>query len=216
MLEEAIPSILASFHSWLTPTVLFVLLNVVIGTIAVTSKVSKRDGDPEAAGAGNSVGAKLSRSSSTVLQRLRSYNLNAHRSAIDIAPVPDPCLPPATVDPSAAADPDPAPEPESPAYSADGSDSAIDDGLCRTRSDRGPSTGESETKLASPRIKKSASDKSAVGCSDFEEVDVAGDDGGGEVDARADDFINRFRHQLKLQRLDSLIRYKATINGRHY
>ncbi|KAL6005957.1 hypothetical protein ACLOJK_040002 [Asimina triloba] len=33
-----------------------------------------------------------------------------------------------------------------------------------------------------------------------------------EVDARADDFINRFRQQLKLQRLDSLLRYKEFLN----
>ena len=34
---------------------------------------------------------------------------------------------------------------------------------------------------------------------------------GGEVDARADDFINRFRHQLKLQRIDSFIRHRETV-----
>lgn len=33
-----------------------------------------------------------------------------------------------------------------------------------------------------------------------------------EVDARADDFINRFKQQLKLQRLDSIIRYKEMLN----
>ncbi|XP_047323516.1 pathogen-associated molecular patterns-induced protein A70-like [Impatiens glandulifera] len=33
-----------------------------------------------------------------------------------------------------------------------------------------------------------------------------------EVDAKADDFINRFRQQLKLQRLDSLLRYRETLN----
>ncbi|KAJ6913994.1 hypothetical protein NC651_016294 [Populus alba x Populus x berolinensis] len=31
-----------------------------------------------------------------------------------------------------------------------------------------------------------------------------------EVDARADDFINRFKQQLKLQRLESLLRRKKT------
>ncbi|THG08564.1 hypothetical protein TEA_015924 [Camellia sinensis var. sinensis] len=33
-----------------------------------------------------------------------------------------------------------------------------------------------------------------------------------QVDAKADDFINRFRQQLKLQRLDSIRRYKDMIN----
>lgn len=32
-----------------------------------------------------------------------------------------------------------------------------------------------------------------------------------EVDAKADDFINRFKQQLKLQRLDSILRYKEMI-----
>ncbi|KAJ6840698.1 proline-rich receptor-like protein kinase PERK12 [Iris pallida] len=32
-----------------------------------------------------------------------------------------------------------------------------------------------------------------------------------EVDARADDFINRFKQQLKLQRLDSIMRYKEML-----
>ncbi|KAI3742109.1 hypothetical protein L1987_59789 [Smallanthus sonchifolius] len=33
-----------------------------------------------------------------------------------------------------------------------------------------------------------------------------------EVDARADDFISRFKQQLKLQRLESLVRYKEMLN----
>ncbi|KAL0410489.1 UNVERIFIED_CONTAM: Pathogen-associated molecular patterns-induced protein A70 [Sesamum latifolium] len=32
------------------------------------------------------------------------------------------------------------------------------------------------------------------------------------VDAKADDFINRFRQQLKLQRLDSILRYREMLN----
>eukprot|EP00261_Vitis_vinifera_P038150 XP_019079393.1 PREDICTED: disease resistance protein At4g27190 isoform X4 [Vitis vinifera] len=38
-----------------------------------------------------------------------------------------------------------------------------------------------------------------------------GDDDDEEVDAKADDFINKFKQQLKLQRLDSTIRYKEMI-----
>lgn len=30
-----------------------------------------------------------------------------------------------------------------------------------------------------------------------------------EVDAKADDFINRFKKQLRLQRIDSLLRYRG-------
>ncbi|PPD98004.1 hypothetical protein GOBAR_DD04943 [Gossypium barbadense] len=39
-----------------------------------------------------------------------------------------------------------------------------------------------------------------------------GDDQG--VDAKADDFINRFKQQLKLQRLDSLLRYRDMLKSR--
>ena len=38
-----------------------------------------------------------------------------------------------------------------------------------------------------------------------------GDDDDEEVDAKADDFINRFKQHLKSQRLDSIIRYKEMI-----
>jgi hypothetical protein len=32
------------------------------------------------------------------------------------------------------------------------------------------------------------------------------------VDSKADDFINKFKQQLKLQRIDSIMRYKDMIN----
>lgn len=93
----------------------------------------------------------------------------------------------------------------------------------RTQSDTKPSAGEVPVKL--PRkMKKSASSKSAF--AHFKEEDIvesrrpatvkeakvsraAVDDD--EVDAKADDFINRFKQQLKLQRLDSIMRYKEMI-----
>ncbi|KAJ8750877.1 hypothetical protein K2173_016058 [Erythroxylum novogranatense] len=38
--------------------------------------------------------------------------------------------------------------------------------------------------------------------------------GDGEVDAKADDFINKFKQQLRLQRLDSLLRYREMFHGK--
>ncbi|KAF8040680.1 hypothetical protein BT93_B2800 [Corymbia citriodora subsp. variegata] len=98
----------------------------------------------------------------------------------------------------------------------------------RTKSDTKPASGEILPKL--PRkMRKSASVKSAF--AHFEEDDVVVEarrpatvrEGKGvgkasheaadeEVDAKADDFINRFKQQLKLQRLDSFMRYKEMIN----
>ncbi|KAL0924052.1 hypothetical protein M5K25_004856 [Dendrobium thyrsiflorum] len=201
MLEEAIPSFLASFHTWLTPTVLFVLLNVVIGTIAVTSKASRReDDDPNPPAAANeSIGAKLSRSSSAFIHRIRSFNIHLDRLHLPtgnpLDQIQTPPLPhaPAT-DPN---EPDPTPNSE------------IQRDVSRSRSSR-----EIDRNLAE-QMKKPASEKPDF--EHFEEAEtfqhadsIVGDEGT-EVDARADDFINRFRQQLKLQRLDSIIRYKASV-----
>ncbi|KAK4412615.1 Pathogen-associated molecular patterns-induced protein A70 [Sesamum alatum] len=93
----------------------------------------------------------------------------------------------------------------------------------RTKSDTEPASGEVSTKLPA-RMRKSASLKSAF--AHFEEEDIMEarrpatvrekgsakvTEGDEEVDAKADDFINRFKQQLKLQRLDSIIRYKDMI-----
>ncbi|KAG6608377.1 Pathogen-associated molecular patterns-induced protein A70, partial [Cucurbita argyrosperma subsp. sororia] len=97
------------------------------------------------------------------------------------------------------------------------------DHFTRTKSDTKPTAGEIPTKL--PRkMKKSASSKSAF--SHFEADEIVEscrpatvnegrakmteiDEG---VDARADDFINRFKQQLKLQRLESILKYKDMIS----
>jgi hypothetical protein len=95
--------------------------------------------------------------------------------------------------------------------------------VSRTHSDTKPASGEVPEKLTR-KIKKSASAKSAF--AHFEEDDIIEsrrpatvkegkvgvtevDD---EVDAKADDFIHRFKQQLKLQRMDSIMTYKDMIN----
>ncbi|KAK6118308.1 hypothetical protein DH2020_047879 [Rehmannia glutinosa] len=93
----------------------------------------------------------------------------------------------------------------------------------RTKSDTEPASGEIPVKLPA-KMRKSASLKSAFG--HFEEENIVEarrpatvrekgnakvTEGDEEVDAKADDFINKFKQQLKLQRLDSIIRYKDMI-----
>ncbi|GER32555.1 hypothetical protein STAS_08615 [Striga asiatica] len=90
----------------------------------------------------------------------------------------------------------------------------------RTKSDTEPTSGEIPIKLPA-RIRKSASLKSAFWHFEEEKIvearrpatvrERAAAEGDAEVDARADDFINKFKQQLKLQRLDSIIRYKDVI-----
>lgn len=96
----------------------------------------------------------------------------------------------------------------------------------RTKSDTLPASGEVLVKLPA-KMKKSASLKSAF--AHFEEDKIVearrpatvrerraaaaeAEDDDVEVDAKADDFINKFKHQLKLQRMDSIIRYKDMVN----
>lgn len=104
---------------------------------------------------------------------------------------------------------------------------AADHQVKRINSDSKPSRKKLATKM-----KKSASDKSAFGHFGQEEEDgvsalrrpatvregrkkgVSAEEAG-EIDTKADDFINKFRQQLKLQRLDSIMRYKELITRTH-
>lgn len=97
-----------------------------------------------------------------------------------------------------------------------------------------PKRSKSETKKAKTKakenMKKSASEKAiAVEKTADEETEmverrrpqtarlertVTVGDGDHAVDAKADDFINKFKRQLRLQRLDSLLRYKEMLQGK--
>lgn len=218
MLEESMPSILALVYGWFTPAVLFVILNLVIGSIVVASKSSHHH-QPRAAvdddgGAypGRFFARSLSRSPSIVLDRLRSFNL--HRYCSGEIPPPLESAPAPAAEISAEAAPHTAPD-------AEDDHSPHHEHLGRSQSDAHPTAGEMPPKLA-VRIKKSASEKSAFAHfeeAEVEEVTAARDaaepaqgSGADEVDARADDFINRFRQQLKLQRLESILRYKEMLS----
>ncbi|PKI61848.1 pathogen-associated molecular patterns-induced protein A70 [Punica granatum] len=106
----------------------------------------------------------------------------------------------------------------------------VDHHVKRVNSDTKPTGGEAPTRL-SRKMKKSASDKSSFShfkSEDEEEEEedvaefqrpetkkgpaVAAVEEAEEIDAKADDFINRFKQQLKLQRLDSIMRYKEMLS----
>lgn len=253
MLEEAIPALLSAVHGWFTPAVLFVVLNIVIGTIAVTSKAaaSATGGDEEevaAAGAGWEPHRRLARVPSMAFERLKSFNgrfataepAPAETGVVDLVYNKQPHTAetekegPVVVE--GAVDPEPEPEPQHAAH------------MERSRSE---ADAEAKLPLLPSRLHKSASDKSAFAHFGAEEVEetvravearrpattresrgrrlpvaepeLASESSeseseseeeeasGGEVDARADDFINQFRHQLKLQRIDSFIRHRETV-----
>ncbi|CAN1786372.1 Pathogen-associated molecular patterns-induced protein A70 [Linum perenne] len=182
--------------SWLTPTVLFLFLNIMIGTIAITSSLASQKPNHNEHHQQQQQQQQLSRSPS-VLQRLKSINLYSYRS-------------------------------QEPQISTLQSSNKV---VGRSMSDTKPIAGEIPKKLPK-KMKKSASTKSAFGHFEEEQIvearrpatvreakskklivedeeEEAGDVGC--VDAKADDFINKFKQQLKLQRLDSIIRYKEMV-----
>ncbi|KAJ0964544.1 hypothetical protein J5N97_025682 [Dioscorea zingiberensis] len=196
------PSIWFALQQWFTPTVLFVVLNLVIGTIAITSKALRSPHADDPAGEP----FKLARAPSLVLDRIRSFNLHLHRS-----PAPFPTL--ETIPPS------PSLQPSDPVADLSSESPESEHHFDRSQSDTHPTAGEVPEKLAT-KMKKSASLESTFAHFEEKEIappqpaadDDAADEPVGEVDARADDFINRFRQQLKLQRIDSLLRYKEMLH----
>ncbi|KAI3687351.1 hypothetical protein L1987_81046 [Smallanthus sonchifolius] len=249
-MEESAPfitSIHASMTSWLTPTVLFILLNLMIATILFTSNFPNKLPTEKQQNHNNSVQSQLPRSPS-ILHRLKSLNLYPHISEPEPEPETEPSSltiyhqqPPLEIaatqyvythpfdfDPTRIENENP-PAPEQctdfvESHEEDDDLESLDEiyskitggNVNRTKSDTLPASGELPVKLPA-KMKKSASLKSAF--SHFEEDKIvearrpatvrerrsaAGDDDV-EVDAKADDFINKFKHQLKLQRMDSII-----------
>ncbi|WCJ43025.1 hypothetical protein M5689_023792 [Euphorbia peplus] len=263
MLED---SIWASMNSWLTPTVLFLFLNLMIGTIYVTSSsasaAAKHSSD-------NDNRRQLPRSPS-VLQRLKSVNFYSYRSPepatvnYEKPPILEPQvqhypqtpevyhqnqpflsrspsvlqrlksinlytyfnqeLPNKVQEDSAAT--------ETKWVESEEEEETIDEvysklqsnnKVHRSKSDTKPTCGEIPKKLPK-KMRKSASTKSAFG--NFQEEEIVEtrrpatvregkskmEEEDDEVDAKADDFINKFKQQLKLQRIDSILRYKDMIH----
>ncbi|KAL6888222.1 hypothetical protein ACP4OV_009248 [Aristida adscensionis] len=214
-------------RGWLTPPVLFVLINAVVGTIVVASRMM-------AAEVGG--GDRLARAPSAAFDRLRCFSFS--RIGLDAAAGPDGdgerlrggllrapssafdrlrCLsfsrpghhapaPPPFDDGAAAADkevaPSPPPEPEVEREDAP-----------RVERSRSEAAAEAPARRR-PRARRAR--KAAATTSEEEEPDTrrefpAAAAAAVEVDVQADDFIRRFREQLRLQRLDSILRHRDTL-----
>ncbi|KAJ4957613.1 hypothetical protein NE237_024724 [Protea cynaroides] len=229
MREESLPSIWASVYSWFTPTVFFVLLNLMIGTIAISSGLGTKKNQAK-----DGKQPQLTRAPS-VLERIKSINLYRYRSE-EVNPFPSvtTTLQPLEHQTMEQHDQE---EEELQDQQEDNLDHLHQDHefeeqdneyhVTRTKSDMKPASGEMPVKLPK-KMRKSASSKSAFG--HFEEEEIVdrrrpstvkegksraselqhfGEDD--EVDTKADDFINKFKQQLKLQRLDSILRYKEML-----
>ncbi|CAH8381589.1 unnamed protein product [Eruca vesicaria subsp. sativa] len=252
-------SLVTAIYSWFTPTVLFIFLNLIIGTIAITSSLSSKSNDPNQ--------TQIQRSPS-VIHRLKSINFSSFTSTPDKTHLqfPPPVLTPdnnneppsieqnqpfLSRSPSVlhriksfnlynyiSQEPDSSPPPPcAPAVEEEEEDTSPSleevysklnlNHVARTKSDTEPAAGAIPPKLPK-KMKKSASTKSPF--SHFEEDDVVEarrpetvrvtrvtpvEEADEQVDAKADDFINRFKQQLKLQRIDSITKYKEMVKTRN-
>ncbi|KAL4319600.1 hypothetical protein GQ457_18G001370 [Hibiscus cannabinus] len=240
--------------SWLTPTSLFLLLNAVIATVFLLSRLSPpktphhHDGGyysaapPPLHRASSLLGRVKSINFSTfkfddghhpplgrapsILERVKSINLNLYRH------------PPQNPDPVYEEQQQPLSRPPSflervksiefkSFYRSDSGklnpETVHDQVVKRSKSEH----DNVKQRKVSEKMKKSASGNSRAKAEEEEEEEVVerrrpatsrmekttslGDDQ--SVDAKADDFINKFKQQLKLQRLDSLLRYRDMLRS---
>lgn len=245
----------ASISSWLTPKILFCVLNMTIATIFVSSNFKSRSKRHQNDGVYEHNHRPLARSPS-LLQRVSSFDFsffphNHYQGTLppthDVTHAP-PQLQrsPSLLD--RVKNFDFSVSPPNPTRQQDDDDDAppqltrVPSLLERVKSiklslygshltdpvpDDHPveESKSKEKKVAKRKMKKSASvkpcaqEKEAIEEEEkrrpattrpTESASLLVDDQ--EVDAKADDFINKFRHQLKLQRLDSLLRYRDILN----
>jgi hypothetical protein len=210
---------LEAARGWLTPAVLFVLVNLVIATIAVASRLmppgTAAAADDEAGGGRRA--AALLRAPSLVVDRLRtSFSFSRLGGlAADHAPLFDYAAP-------AVAEP-PAHQPPATAgvvvgnngerEREEGEEARIE----RSRSEAAAELAPSRLRPRARRTRMAAAPAAEEPALAHDAVVAAhraagrGEEPAAEVDARADDFIQRFREQLRLQRLDSILRYRDTL-----
>lgn len=255
-------------YSWLTPTVLFVFLNLMIGTIAISSSFSSKSNDPNQ--------TQIQRSPS-MIHRLKSINFSSFtspdKSHLEFPHTPEDnnnnSYQPASIEqnqpflsrsPSVlhkiksfnlynyiSQEPTTVVESQPPSVTVESKQEQEDEEeedtspsleevysklnlnhVARTKSDTEPAAGVIPPKLPK-KMKKSASTKSPFSHFQEDEISVEArrpetvrvqrvttvEEADEEVDAKADDFINRFKHQLKLQRIDSIAKYKEMVKKRN-
>ncbi|CAK9140535.1 unnamed protein product [Ilex paraguariensis] len=214
--EPMVTSMWAFMASWLTPSVLFCVLNLTIGTIFIISKLQNQNKHQQKQQLGEDNSPQLVRTPS-LLERVKSINLSFYRSESV-----DPFHPMAHhTDPTHDRSEDQTLESQSQNPKED---LGLEGHVTRSKSEMGGKTPA----MVEPTMKKSASEKAVAavevdvdhrrpatvrerkGKGKWSETASSGEDE--TVDAKADDFIERFKQQLKLQRLDSLLRVKEMLN----
>lgn len=240
MADPATSSFLSIMISWFTPTSLFLFVNLVIGTIVLSSRFGTHK-NPEQHHQDQLTphsSHQLVRTPS-LLDRVRSFNFS-HYNFEQPNPEPEHVAPehvnqagltrtPSLLERLGSMDFSTllrSEKPDTETRYLDPNESEHKTHDPNPRSENLVHRSKSESSGGAPahhheQIRKSVSEKSPLG--KVEGNDDVGDDrrprvektksfGGDEgVDAKADDFINRFKQQLRLQRLDSLLRYKEML-----
>ncbi|KAL3532625.1 hypothetical protein ACH5RR_006146 [Cinchona calisaya] len=191
-MNGAIQSTVSCISSLFTPTVLFCILNLIIGTIFITSRLKKKDSNQQLGEDHmvNSSPPQLVRVPS-FLDRVKSFSnfSSSYRSE-----QPDPFRP-------AAQNADPDEELEK----------KVEVDVILESHDQRMMEKSVVVEELDDRRRRTEMVRVRKGRWSDETVSFGEDEGGG-VDEKADDFINRFRQQLKLQRLNSILRYKEMLN----
>lgn len=246
-------SVWASFMaSWLTPTSLFLLLNLTIGTIFLMT----RFGTPNNPQLGPPHDSPRPARSSSLLDRVRSVNFSLYKfehpsSQPELHHLPDadhvaeysnhqpriertPSLLERLKSINLSAIYNRSDQPEAEVDRGEPIPEVHDQGVKRSKSEasvaRSP-PAEKITKSASEKLgqggggddeeeeeeiavverRRPATAKVEKSVKESQTASFGEDDG---VDAKADDFINRFKQQLKLQRLESLKRFSEMWKGK--
>jgi hypothetical protein len=199
--------------SWFTPSCIFLIVNLVIGTIAITSRFAAKGDSPP----------QLVRSTSSFLGRVTSFGIRCCKYK--------PIIAAATTTPE-----------ETQIEQVDNCDvpqldraisssmldrvKSIDLGLSKTEINKGPDDLARNPLPRAPSllerlmsgnfrrldsVKEEKKPKFEVELESEGEV-VRGRVEEEEVDAKADDFIKRFKQQLRMERLDSILRYRDILN----
>ncbi|XP_020227508.1 pathogen-associated molecular patterns-induced protein A70 [Cajanus cajan] len=218
----------ASFiANWLTPSYLFILVNLVIGTIAITCRFASTPEDQP---------QQLLRSPS-LLQRVRSFTCTHHQpdTTAHTQPQPQPQLLPTPSllervasfnlslhkqHPAPAEtrhlqpqpqhkhqgepEPEPQPEPQKPELVRCPSLLQRIQSMNLSRFYRSDSMQREPQEEEEEEVERR---RPATATARIETASCREDE---EVDAKADDFINSFKKQLRLQRIESLLRYRGT------
>ncbi|RHN73516.1 hypothetical protein MtrunA17_Chr2g0299341 [Medicago truncatula] len=193
--EEDSVSIYDIIVSWLSPSFIFLIVNLVIGTIAITSHfATQKKRQPNSP-------LELVRSSSSIFGRVTSFGLSCCK-----------------FEPASAA---------STTTTTPEETQSIDLGLSKTEMKGG--LGNSTPLIRAPSllerlmsgnfrrldsvkvVEEEKKAESEVELKPEREI-VRGRVEEEEVDAKADDFIKRFKQQLRLERLDSILRYRDILH----